>query len=397
MDPPIYLDYAARRAGRTEPPAGPIYLDYNATTPIDPAVVEAMLPHLRERFGNPSSAHEHGVRARAAVELARGEVARLVRGDAAEIVFTSGGTEATNHAIKGAAFAAGGRDGRQVVISAVEHPATLEAARFVERFGFRRVVVNVDRHGVVEVEALERALRAPTLLVSIMHANNETGSLQPIAEIAKLARERGALVHVDAAQSAGKIEIDVAALGADLLTLAGHKLYAPKGVGALYVRRGVRLEPFVHGAGQESGRRAGTENVPYIVALGEACRLARETLPETSARMRRLRDRLWARLEAGLPGRVALNGHPEQRLPNTLNASFIGHVGSELLQAIPEIAASTGSACHEGEVSISPVLAAMGLDPLVARGAVRLTLGRYTTEAEVDRAAELLVARARAR
>ena len=353
-----------------------------------------MLPYFRACFGNPSSAHEHGVRARTAVELARGEVARLLGAEADEIVFTSGGTEATNQAIKGAAFATPERAGQQVVISAVEHPATQEAARFVERLGFKRVVVDVDRHGVIDLAALERALRAPTLLVSVMHANNETGSLQPIAEIAKLARERRVLVHVDAAQSAGKIAVDVAALGADLLTLAGHKMYAPKGVGALYVRDGVRLEPFVHGASQESGRRAGTENVPYIVALGEACRIARATLPENSARMRRLRDRLWAHLEAGLRGRVVLNGHPERRLPNTLNVSFIGHVGSELLAAIPEIAASTGSACHEGQVSTSPVLAAMRLDPAVARGAVRLTVGRSTTEAEVDRAAALLVGRA---
>jgi cysteine desulfurase len=377
----------------------PIYLDYNATTPIDPVVAEAMLPYLREQFGNPSSTHAYGARAREAVDRARGEVARLLGAHPDEIVFTSCGTEATNHAIKGAVFAAfaRGQIAQQVVISAVEHPATQEAAGFVERLGFKRVVVDVDRYGVVDLDALERKLRAPTLLVSVMHANNETGSLQPVAEIAKLARERGALVHIDAAQSAGKIEVDVAALGADLLTLAGHKLYAPKGVGALYIRRGVRLEPFVHGAGQESGRRAGTENVPYIVALGEACRLARETLPETGARMQRLRDRLWAHLQTGLRDRVVLNGHPERRLPNTLNASFIGLIGSELLEAIPDIAASTGSACHEGQVSISPVLAAMRLDPLVARGAVRLSIGRYTTEAEVDRAAGLLIEQARAR
>jgi cysteine desulfurase len=289
-----------------------------------------------------------------------------------------------------------GQIGQQVVISAVEHPATQEAARFVERLGFRRVAVDVDRYGVVDLDGIERALRSPTLLVSVMHANNETGSLQPVAEIAKLARERGALVHVDAAQSAGKIEVDVGALGADLLSLAGHKVYAPKGVGALYVRRRVRLEPLIHGAGQESGRRAGTENVPHIVALGEASRLARETLPETGARMQRLRDRLWAHLQEGLGAKVALNGHPERRLPNTLNASFLGLVGSDLLAAIPEIAASTGSACHEGQVSVSPVLAAMRLDPAVARGAIRLSVGRYTTEAEVDRAAGLLVERAAA-
>ena len=376
----------------------PIYLDYNATTPIDPAVVEAMLPYLREHFGNPSSAHAYGARGHAAVERARGDVARLLGASPGEIVFTSGGTEATNHAIKGAVFAAfeRGQIGQQVVISAVEHPATQETARFVERLGFKRVVVEVDRYGVVDLDAMERALRSPTLIVSVMHANGETGSLQPVAEIARLAHERGALMHVDAAQGAGKIRVDVGELGADLLSLAGHKMYAPKGVGALFVRRGVRLEPLIHGAGHETGRRAGTENVPYVVGLGEASRLAHADLPEVSARLKRLRDRLWAHLQEALPGKVVLNGHPERRLPNTLNVSFLGHVGSELLGAIPGIAASTGSACHEGEVSISPVLAAMGLDPLVARGAVRLSVGRYTTEAEVDRAAELLIEQARA-
>jgi cysteine desulfurase len=376
----------------------PIYLDYNATTPIDSAVVEAMLPYLREHFGNPSSTHAYGARTHEAVDRARGKVARLLDASPDEIVFTSGGTEATNHALKGAAYAALERDqaGMQVVISAVEHPATQETARFVERLGFKRVVVGVDRYGVVDLDAMERALRSPTIIVSVMHANNETGSLQPVAEIARLAHERGALMHVDAAQSAAKIRVDVDELGADLLTLAGHKMYAPKGIGALFVRRGVRLESLVHGAGHESGRRAGTENVPYMVALGEAARIAHADLPEAGARLKRLRDRLWAHLQEGLGAKVVLNGHAERRLPNTLNASFVGLVGSELLEAIPEIAASTGSACHEGEVSISPVLSAMGLDPFVARGAVRLSVGRYTTEAEVDRAAGLLVDRARA-
>ncbi len=377
----------------------PIYLDYNATTPIDPAVVEAMLPYLREHFGNPSSQHGYGRHAHEAVERARGEVAQLLGANPDEIIFTSGATEATNHALKGAAYAALERDqaAMQVVISAVEHPATQETARFVERLGFKRIVVEVDRDGVVDLDALERALRSPTLVVSVMQANGETGSLQPVAEIARLAHARGALMHVDAAQGAGKIRVDVGELGADLLSLAGHKMYAPKGVGALFVRRGVRLEPLIHGAGHETGRRAGTENVPYIVGLGEASRLAHEELAETSVRLKRLRDRLWTHLREALDGNVVLNGHPERRLPNTLNASFLGLVGSELLDAVPGIAASTGSACHEGQVSISPVLAAMGLDPLVARGAVRLSVGRYTTEAEVDQAAELLTRAAQAR
>jgi cysteine desulfurase len=228
-----------------------------------------------------------------------------------------------------------------------------------------------------------------------MHANNETGTLQPVADAARLAREGGALVHLDAAQSAGKVPVDVTALGADLLSIAGHKLYAPKGIGALYVRRGIRLTPLVHGAGQEAGQRAGTENVAYAVGLGAACRIARETLPGASGWMQELRDRLWSRLAAALGDRVVLNGHPHERLPNTLNASFFGLVGSELLAAVPEIAASTGSACHDGRVSVSPVLAAMNVDPFVARGAVRLSVGRLTSEPEIDHAAEALARAAR--
>jgi cysteine desulfurase len=313
-----------------------------------------------------------------------------------EIVFTSGGTEATNHALKGLAFAVPpGSDRRQIVVSAIEHPATLETARFLEQLGFRLAVIGVDGYGRIDLGALAAALREPTLVVSLMHANNETGTLHPVADAARLAREGGALVHLDAAQSAGKVPVDVTALGADLLSIAGHKLYAPKGIGALYVRRGIRLTPLVHGAGQEAGQRAGTENVAYAVGLGAACRIARETLPGASGRMQELRDRLWSRLAAALGDRVVLNGHPHERLPNTLNASFFGLVGSELLAAVPEIAASTGSACHDGRVSVSPVLAAMNVDPFVARGAVRLSVGRFTSEPEIDRAAEALARAAR--
>jgi cysteine desulfurase len=228
-----------------------------------------------------------------------------------------------------------------------------------------------------------------------MHSNNEVGTLQPIHEIAVIARERGVLMHTDAAQSIGKVAVDVNELGVDLLSVAGHKVYAPKGVGVLYVRRGVKLEPLIHGAGHESGRRAGTENVPYLVGLGTACELARQSLPEATERLRQLRDRLWDRLRVGLGERVVLNGHPERRLPNALNVNFAGHVGAELLQAVPEIAASTGSACHEGSICLSPVLQAMGVPPELGRGAVRLTVGRFSTEEEIDRAAEMLVARAR--
>jgi cysteine desulfurase len=373
--------------------AAPIYLDYNATTPVDPAVLDAMLPYLRTEFGNPSSQHRYGQEVRAAIIQARSEVARLIGAQLDEILFTSGGTESTNHALKGAAMAAldrGERAHRQVVVSAIEHPATLEAASALKRFGVAVRTIGVDRHGVLDLNELSSVLREPTLLVSLMHANNETGTLQPIAKAATLVRAAGALLHVDAAQSAGKVRVDVGALGADLLTLAGHKLYAPKGVGALFIRRGVELQPLIHGAGQEGGRRAGTENVPYMVALGAACRIAQESLATSAQRMQSLRDRLWTNLRKNLGERALLNGHPGSCLPNTLNVSFIGAVGAELLAALPQIAASTGSACHDGRVTISPVLQAMGIDPDVARGAVRFSLGRHSSQADVDRAAAIV-------
>ena len=376
-----------------------IYLDYNATTPLDPLVVEAMEPFLREHFGNPSSTHVYGRAAHDAVARARSQVATLIGAEAAEIVFTSGGTEATNHALKGLVLPSLARSVRgpapHVVTSTVEHPATAETCAFLERLGAQVTRVPVDRHGVVELEALEQALRRPALVVSIMHANNEVGTLEPIATIARIAHAHGALVHTDAAQSAGKIALDVEALGVDLLSLAGHKLYAPKGVGALYVRAGVALESLIHGAGHEGGRRAGTENVPYVVALGAASQIAQRALPGASEALRRLRDRLWDGLRQSLGDDIVLNGHPVHRLPSTLNVNFVGHVGADLLAAVPEIAASTGSACHEGRVELSPGLRAMRVPEEIGRGAVRLSVGRFTTDDEVDRAAEMLTAAAR--
>jgi cysteine desulfurase len=383
----------------------PIYLDYNATTPIDPAVFQAMLPYLADHaggwnshFGNPSSTHAYGKKAHDAVEQARQQVAGLLGARPEEIVFTGGGSEASNHAIKGAAFvklrSLFGRWLRKevhIITCAVEHPATLQPCEFLKHLGCRITILPVDRHGLVDPDAVRKALGRPTTLVSIMHANNEVGTLQPIREIAAIARRHGALMHTDAAQSLGKLPVDVNDLGVDLLTVAGHKLYAPKGVGVLYVRDGVRLEPLIHGAGHEAGRRAGTENVPYAVALGAACEVARRSLPQATDRLRQLRDRLWERLRAGLGERVVLNGQPERRLPNTLNVNFVGHVGAELLEKVPEIAASTGSACHEGKISQSPVLCAMGVPPELGRGAVRLSVGRFTTEDEIDRATEVLL------
>lgn len=375
----------------------PIYLDYNATTPIDPAVREAMLLYLGDHFGNPSSTHLYGKTAHEAVDRARLQVAQFLGAEPDEIVFTGGGSEASNHAIKGAVFAKPhrffGRWARDahIITSAVEHPATLQPCEFLKRLGCRITVLPVDRTGMVDPFDAFKAIDRRTTLVSIMHSNNEVGTVQPIREIADIAHERGVLVHTDAAQSIGKLPVNVKELGVDLLSVAGHKLYAPKGIGVLYVRRGVKLEPLIHGAGHEGGRRAGTENVPYIVALGTACELARQSLPAATEKLRQLRDRLWQRLYAALGDHVVLNGHPEKRLPNTLNVNFAGWIGADLLQAVPEIAASTGSACHEGHVSLSPVLSAMKVPPEMGRGAVRLSVGRFTTEEEVDRAAEALI------
>ncbi|HMF18349.1 MAG TPA: cysteine desulfurase family protein [Gemmataceae bacterium] len=379
----------------------PIYLDYNATTPVDPAVAEAMLPYLHGHFGNPSSTHTYGKTAHDAIERARGQVAALLGARPDEIVFTGGGTEASNQALKGAVFAKlrgfFGRwvKGAHIITSAVEHPATLQPCAFLERLGCKVTILPVDRYGLVDAQAVKKALDRSTTIVSIMHANNEVGTLEPIREIGEMVRGQGALMHTDAAQSIGKIPVRVDDLNVDLLSVAGHKVYAPKGVGVLYVRRGVKLEPFIHGAGHESGRRAGTENVPYIVALGKACELARNSLPQVTEKLRLLRDRLWERLRSGLGERLTLNGHPELRLPNTLNVNFAGHAGGDLLEHVSEIAASTGSACHAGHVTLSPVLKAMGLSPQVGRGAVRLSVGRFSTEDEIDRAAAALIARAK--
>jgi cysteine desulfurase len=374
----------------------PIYLDYNATTLLDPAVADAMEPFLRSQFGNPSSAHAYGASAHVAVERARAQLARLLGCHPEEIVFTGSGSEATNLALKGLVFASHSPfHDLQLITSAVEHPATIETCRFLERLGCHITILPVDKCGIVELDALRAALQRGTLAVSIMHANNEVGTLEPIEQIAEIVHEHGALLHVDAAQSIGKIDVDVDALGADLLTVAGHKLYAPKGIGALYVRRGLHLESLVHGGGQEGQRRGGTESVPNIVGLGAASELAARSLPDATKRLASLRDQLWERLHEALGNDLTLNGHPRQRLPNTLNVSFLGRVGAELLALIPEIAASTGSACHEGTTSGSPVLAAMGLSPEAVRGAIRLSVGRFTTELEVERAADLLISQAR--
>jgi cysteine desulfurase len=369
---------------------GPIYLDYNATTPIDPVVVEAMLPYLSEHFGNPSSSHSYGYIAHQAVDLARAQVAQLLGCTAKEITFTGGGSESDNLAIRGIALAYQNK-GNHIITQITEHPGVLKTCRALERLhGFRVTYLPVDISGRVNTGAVEAAIDDKTVLITIMHANNETGTLQPIAEIAKIARKHGVLLHTDAAQSVGKIPVRVEALGVDLLTVAGHKLYAPKGIGALYSRHDLNLEPIIYGGGQESSRRAGTESVANIVALGTACSLAQEHLSESQVRLHYLRDKLQKLLEQCIPDHVHLNGHRTERLPNTLNVSVDGVIGEEVLAITPEIASSTGSACHEGNTDPSPVLMAMGISRERALGAMRLTLGRWSTEEEIERAARLL-------
>ncbi|RNJ47988.1 cysteine desulfurase family protein [Methylocystis hirsuta] len=364
-----------------------VYLDYNASTPIDPAVAAAMRPFLEDHFGNPSSGHWAATTAKAAIETARGQVAALLGCESDEIVFTSGGSEANNFALKGVFFALRGK-GDHIVTMRIEHPAIMEPCRFLERLGARVTSLQVDGAGLVDPEDLRKAITPQTILVSIMHANNEVGTIQPIEECARIAREHGVLFHTDAAQSVGKVATDVNALGVDLLSLAGHKIYAPKGVGALFIRRGVSLEPLIHGAGHEGGRRAGTESALLTVGLGKACELARDLKP--MERVRELRDYFWEELQARLENRVVLNGHPVRRLPNTLNVSFLGQIGAQLLARLDGVAASTGSACHSGRVTLSPVLEAMGVAPELGIGAIRFSLGRGTAREEIDAVVEAL-------
>jgi len=412
----------------------PIYLDYNATTPVDPRVADAIGSALRDLWGNPSSSHAYGRAAHDAVEAARGQVAALIGARADEIVFTGGGSEASNAAIKGVCLTRPrGLVARlfakampHVITSSVEHPATAKPLEYLRTLGVQVTVLDVDRHGLIDPDDVRRAITPRTRLVTVMHSNNETGTLMPVREIGNICRERGVLFHTDCAQSVGKVLVNVHDMFADLVTIAGHKLYAPKGVGALYVREGVELEPLIHGAGHESGRRAGTENTPYIVGLGVAADLCSvgagsvsdglqssvahasgpdktvahasgsdKTVAHASGSDRLLRDRLHAALLAKLGDRISLNGHPERRLPNTLNVNFHGQIGPKLLEKVPRIAASVGAACHEpkpGQVEVTPsaVLCAMRVPPDISQGAVRLTVGRFTTEAEVDEAAELL-------
>jgi cysteine desulfurase len=363
----------------------PIYLDYNATTPHDPEVIAAMRPYLEKHFGNPSSSHWYGQKTKEAVQTARSQVAFLIGSKPEEIIFTSGGTESNNHAITGTVAALRAK-GNHIITTQIEHPAVIEVCKFLEMQGIEITYLPVNEYGLVDMEDVERAITSKTVLITVMHANNEVGTIQPIEAISKIARQKRIVFHTDAAQSAGKVYTDVNALGVDLLSIAGHKLYAPKGIGVLYVRRGIELRKFMHGAGQESGRRAGTENVLEIIGLGKACEIAARDLNKNMQHFRETRDQLYN----GLKKKVKenrLNGHPELRLPNTLSVCFRGIEAQALLTAIQDrVAASAGAACHSGECTLSSVLTAMHVPQEWGRGTIRLSTGRITTKANIKEA-----------
>lgn len=367
----------------------PIYLDYNATTPIDPEVAAAMRPYLEEHFGNPSSSHWYGAKTRKAVEHAREQAAQLLNCQSDEVIFTSGGSESNNLAIKGIACANRQR-GNHIITSAIEHPAVSEVCRYLEGEGFRVTYLPVDEYGLVDPAAVERAITPQTILITIMHANNEVGTIQPIAEITEIARQRGITIHTDAAQSVGKISVQVDELGVDLLSVAGHKLYAPKGVGALFLRRGLQLKKQIHGADHEQNRRAGTENVLEIVGLGKACEIARRDLEENMKHMREMRDRLFNLLKEKLAS-IRLNGHSEKRLPNTLSISFPNIQANILLSEMEGVAASAGAACHADSVNVSATLSAMRVPPVDAMGTIRFSTGKMLSAVAVDQAAEIII------
>ncbi len=366
----------------------PIYLDYNASTPVAPRVLQEMLPYFKEKFGNPSSSHPYGVALRAGIEQARERVAAFLGCEASEIIFTSGATESNNMVIRGVAASA--PEGSHIIATQIEHPAVLEPCRYLERHGHTVTYLRVDKYGLVDPADLEQAITARTALVTIMHSNNEVGTIQDIPALAKIASSRGVLFHTDAAQSVGKMRVQVGELGVDFLTIAGHKFYAPKGIGALYIKRGRTLPPLMHGAGHERGLRPGTENAASIAGLGAACMISSELIEVEGPRQIRLGLRLFEGLKrAGL--KVQLNGHPEKKLPNTWNISFEGFDSIAVMEALgKDIAVSPGAACHGDSVTPSHVLVAMGTDPVLARGAIRFSLGRETTEAEIDIVVEML-------
>jgi len=364
----------------------PVYLDYNATTPIDPAVAEVMIPFINTHFGNPSSSHLFGIEAKRAVEKARKQVAGMLGCGVDEIIFTSGGSESNNYAIRGAAFA-NRKKGNHVITSSVEHPAVTEVCAYLENNGFKITYLPVDEYGMIDPQSVLDSINPQTILITIMHANNEVGTIQPINEIGKIAKERGILFHSDCAQSVGKIPVNVIEMNVDLLSIAGHKFYAPKGIGALYIRSGVKLEKLIYGADHEMNFRAGTENVIEIVGLGESCKMISEKLPEYSEHLKKMRDRLEAGLKEKFSG-LRINGHPEKRLANTLSISFRNLEASTIVSELVDVAVSAGAACHSDRIDISPTLKAMKVPEEDAMGTIRLSTGRYTTSDEIDFAVE---------
>jgi cysteine desulfurase len=366
----------------------PIYLDYNATTPIDPEVIEAMLPYLTDKFGNPSSNHYYGKEAKKAIEIARQQIAELINCKPDEIIFTSGGTESNNYAIKGSAFNLKEK-GSHIITSSIEHPAVTEVCRYLEKYGFETTFLPVDQYGMVSTKDIEKAIRPNTILISIMHANNEIGTIQPVEEVARIAAHHKIRFHTDAAQSVGKIVTDIKKLGVDLLSIAGHKLYAPKGIGALFIRKGTILEKIMHGANHEQNLRAGTENVLEIVGLGKACEILKRDFNKNMQIQKKLRDYLFQKLNQKIP-EIKMNGHPELRLPNTLSISFPGKEANSLLHKMTGIAASAGAACHSDGIDISQVLKAIHLPQNIAVGTIRLSTGKFLSFEELDKAVEII-------
>jgi cysteine desulfurase NifS/selenium donor protein len=368
-----------------------IYLDYNATTPIDKEVAQAMQPYLIDYFGNPSSSHSFGVETKKAVESARKQVANLINCKPNEIIFTSGGSESNNYAIKGIAYAYENR-GNHIITSTIEHPSVVEVCKYLERKGFKISYIPVDENGIIDLEKLNKAITKQTILITVMHANNEIGTIQPISQIAKIAQKNSIYFHTDAAQSAGKYPIDIQDMGVDLLSIAGHKLYAPKGIGALFIKEGVQLEKLIHGADHEQNKRAGTENVLEIVGLGKACDIAHRYLYRNITHMQSVRNLLFKNLKDSIPN-IKLNGHPELRIPNTLNVSFPNIEANILLNELESkgIAASAGAACHTDSVDVSPVLTAIKLITEFAMGTIRFSVGKNTSEDEINRASEIII------
>ncbi|MFD1068182.1 cysteine desulfurase family protein [Oceanobacillus locisalsi] len=365
-----------------------IYLDYNASTPIAQEVQEAMLPYLEKHYGNPSALHFAGVKEKQAVEHARKQVAALINCKPSEIVFTSGASESNNYVLKGV-YQSYKEKGDHIITTKVEHPSIAQPSEYLEKQGAKITYIDVDQFGRINPFDIEQAITDDTILISVMHANNEVVTIQPIEEISKIAKKYHVLFHTDASQSIGKVPVDVDKLNVDFLSIAGHKVYASKGIGALFIREGVEIESLVHGAGHENGRRAGTENVLLSVGLGEACEVAFQNLDENK-QVKELRDYFWNKLQDIPSINISLNGHPELRLPNTLNINFENKIGQDILDSLPQIAASTGSACHTGEVNLSPVLKAMKVKENSGMGAVRFSLGRYTTKNEIDTTVQLL-------